>query len=155
MRRRFLLPVSALVIAGSNGEAQVTALTDLRFGTVVAGVPTNIAPTSSNAGSWRIHYTLLAIASSFTLTLPTELSRAGGGATMPVSFCATCGIWRRNNSNPAGGTTFNPANQVNLPVMGVNNDVYIWLGGTASPTAGQSPGSYTGPVVLTVAGVTL
>lgn len=149
------MPVSTLVIAGSISEAQVTALADLRFGTVVAGVPTNIAATSSNAANWRIHYTILALASNFTLTLPTALSRVGGGATMPVSFCSTCGIYRVNNSNPAGGITFNPANQVNLPLMVLNNNVYVWLGGTVSPTGGQSPGSYTGPVVLTVAGVNL
>jgi len=155
VNRAVLLVAPALALFAASGEGQVTALADLRFGTVVAGVPESVLPASSDAANWRIHYTLLALASNFTLTLPTSLSRVGGGATMPVSFCSTCAIYRINNTNPVGGTTFNPANQVNLPLMVLNNNVYIWLGGTASPTAGQMPGSYTAAVVLTLAGVTL
>ena len=155
MNRGFLLVAPTLALFATSGEGQVTALADLRFGTVVAGVPESVTPSSSDAANWRIHYTLLAVASNFTLTLPTSLSRVGGGATMPVSFCTTCGIYRINNSNPVGGTTFNPANNVSLPLLVVNSNVYIWLGGTASPTAGQMPGSYTAGVVLTLFGVTL
>jgi hypothetical protein len=149
---RWLL-ASALVV--SSAEGQVTALADLRFGTVVAGVPTNVLPASPNAGNWRIHYTLLAIASNFQLTLPTQMARVGGGAGMPVSFCTTCGIYRINSSNPVDGTQFNPANNVALPLLVLNSNVYIWLGGTASPAVGQAPGSYSGSVVLTLFGVIL
>jgi hypothetical protein len=145
----------AFVVASASVQAQVTALADLRFGTVVAGVPESVLPTSSDAANWRIHYTLLAVASNFQLTLPTQMARAGGGTGMPVSFCSTCGVYRINNSSPAGGTTFNPANQVNLPLLVVNSNVYIWLGGTASPGASQSAGSYSGTVILTLSGVIL
>ena len=145
----------AFLLASTPVQGQVTALADLRFGTVVAGIPESVTPTSSDAANWRIHYTLLAVASNFELTLPTQMARAGGGAGMPVSFCSTCAIYRINNSNPVGGTTFNPANQVNLPLLVIHSNVYIWLGGTASPTANQAAGSYSGSVILTLSGVIL
>lgn len=154
MRSRLIVAL-ALAVAAERSESQVTALSDLRFGTLIAGVPTSVTATSSNAGSWRIHFTLLGIGTSFQLTLPTTMARVGGGATLPVSFCTTCGIYRVNNSNPASGTTFNPANTINLPILVVGSNVYIWLGGTASPASNQQPGSYTAGAVLTLAGVTL
>ena len=150
-----MMAALSLALLGSPAEAQVTSLADLRFGTVVAGVPESVTPTSSDAANYRIHYTVLGLATNFTLTLPTTLARVGGGASMPVSFCTTCGIYRINNTNPVGGTTFNPANNVSLPVLVVNSNVYLWLGGTVSPTSNQSPGSYTAGVVLTLFGVTL
>lgn len=155
MTRFMLAAPVAFALLAMPAAAQVTSLADLRFGTVVAGVPESVTPTSSDAANYRIHYTVLGLATNFELTLPTTLARVGGGATMPVSFCTTCGIYRINNSNPAGGTTFNPANNVSLPALVLNSNVYIWLGGTVSPGSNQSPGSYTAGVVLTLYGVTL
>lgn len=135
--------------------AQVTRESDLAFGTVIAGTPSNVTPTDPSAARWRIHFTALAAAASFQLTLPTDLTRVGGGATMPTSFCSTCGIYRLNNSNPSGGTVFDPANAVSLGLINLGADVYVWLGGSVSPPLAQVPGAYTGTVVLTVSGVVL
>jgi hypothetical protein len=94
---------------------------------------------------------VLGISGGFTLTLPSTLERVGGGGSMPVSFCSTCAVYRVNNSNPAGGTVFNP----NVPVSGLTilvlANIYIWVGGSVSPPLGQPPGSYSGTVVLTIA----
>lgn len=148
-----LLPL-ALLLAPSRGTAQVSRLSDLSFGTVVAGTSASVTPESASGASWRIHYSLAAIASSFKLTLPGTLTRAGGGS-MPVTFCSTCGLYRLNNSNPSGATTFDPASTVSLGLIALGGNVYIWLGGSIAPPASQTPGSYSGTVVLTLSGVTL
>lgn len=153
--RRRLLVVVALSALGAPLPSQVTQRANLQFGTVISGTPSSVAPTAPSAGSWQIHFTLLAIASSFALTLPSSLSRVGGGATMPISFCSTCGIYRLNNTNPSGGTVFNPSNTVNLGLLILGSNIYVWLGGTVSPPLNQMPGSYTGSAVLTLFGVTL
>lgn len=144
--------LAAVLGAGlpARSASQVTALRPLAFGTVVAGVPTAVAPTDAGAAAWRIRG-VLGVTSSVTLTLPAVLTRVGGGATMPVSFCGTCAVYRVNNASPAGGTTFRPQTGPTGLVVAVLSDVYVWLGGTVSPAAGQAPGSYTGSVVLTVA----
>jgi hypothetical protein len=68
---------------------------------------------------------------------------------MPVTFCSTCGVYRINNSNPAGGTAFNPNNALILTVV-LLSDIYIWVGGSVSPPLAQTPGSYSGTMVVTV-----
>ena len=152
-----LLGTVALLLAAApvRSQAQVTRLADLAFGTVISGTTTSVAPTDAAAASWRIHYTLLAVASSFQLTLPTELTKSGGGATMTVTFCSTCGKYRFNNTNPAGGTTFNPANSVSLGLLALGTNLYVWLGGSVSPPLAQTAGSYSATVVLTLYGVVL
>jgi hypothetical protein len=129
-------------------HGQVTTLSDLAFGTVVSGTTTSVAPTSASAASWRIHGSI-GVAGVITITLPTSLARSGGGGSMPVSFCTTCAVYRVNNSNVSGGTTFNPNSLLVLTIL-VLSDLYIWLGGSVTPPLAQSPGSYTGTVVITV-----
>ena len=141
------------VLVGVSGitrpaSAQVTTLNNLAFGTVVTGTTTSIAPTSANAANWKIHGSI-GIAGIITLTLPSTLARAGGGGSMPVSFCSTCAVYRLNNSNVSGGSTFNPNALLILTIV-VLSDLYIWLGGSVSPAGAQAPGSYSGTVVITV-----
>lgn len=128
--------------------AQVTTLGNLTFGQVITGTTTSVLPTSASAASWRIHGSI-GVAGIITITLPSTLARAGGGTGMPVSFCTTCAVYRINNSNVSGGTTFNP-NALLILTITVLSDLYIWLGGAVNPPAAQAPGSYSGSVVITV-----
>jgi hypothetical protein len=147
---------AALAIVAHAGVAgQVTRERDLQFGLVLAGATTSVLPTAPEAANWRVHYTLLALASSLQLTLPGQLNRVGGGASMPISFCSSCAIWRRDNANPIGGTTFNPASSVGLGLISLGSNIYVWLGGSVSPPPGQPGGNYSGTVVLTISGVVL
>ncbi|MHB1328360.1 MAG: hypothetical protein ACYC2K_09175 [Gemmatimonadales bacterium] len=152
--RRGCLAAAVALITTPDLGAQVTQRSDLELGTVISGTTTSIGPAQAGAASWRIHFTLLAVLPSFELTLPSELSRVGGGATMPISFCATCGLYRANNTTP-GGTTFNPNGSVGLGIISLGTNIYVWLGGSVSPPLSQMAGSYTGTVVLTLYGVVL
>ncbi|MBX3147887.1 MAG: DUF4402 domain-containing protein [Gemmatimonadales bacterium] len=152
-RRGCLAAALALATSGPL-DAQVTQRANLEFGSIISGTTTSVGPAETGAASWRIHFTLLALVPSFDLTLPASLSRVGGGATMPISFCATCGLYRANNTTP-GGTTFNPNGSVSLGLISLGTNIYVWLGGSVSPPLSQMAGSYTGTMVLTVYGVTL
>lgn len=143
--------VAALLIADIHPvDAQVEVTRALAFGTVIAGVPTAIAPTSASAAEWRITGKL-GLSGWISLTLPSSLGRAGGSETMAISFCATCGLVRIGNTNPVGATAFNPANGVLSLSVPVSSTIYVWLGATVSPLSNQRSGSYTGTVVLTTA----
>jgi hypothetical protein len=146
--------LTALIVAAcvavatpSHAAGQVTVLSDLSFGTILSGTTTSVAPTSASAANWKIHGSI-GVAGVITVSLPSSLTKSGG-TTMPVSFCSTCGVYRINNSNPSGGTAFNPNNALILTVV-VLSDIYIWVGGSVNPPLAQSPGSYSGTMVITV-----
>lgn len=155
MRRRTavrgaLLPAALLLVAAPAASAQVTTLAPLRFGTIVAGARSSVAPAAAGAGAWRIRG-ILSVSTLITFTLPTTLARVGGGATMPVTFCSTCAAFRVNNPNPVGAPSFNPSTGLQGIIVVVISDVYVWLGGAVDPPLGQQPGSYVGTAVLTIA----
>jgi hypothetical protein len=152
---RLLLSGLATVLWVTSAKAQASRIQDLAFGTVITGTTTSASVTGPSAAEWRIHVSLLSTLGSFTLTLPTTLTRSGGGASMPVSFCATCGRYTVNNSNVSGATTFNPSSTVTFSLLGVGSNVYVWLGGSVSPPLNQTPGSYSGTIVLTTSGLIL
>lgn len=154
---RTLALVSSLVlllgpVRVASAQTQVTALSGLDFGAIISGTTSTIAPTAAQAMSFRIRANV-GLSLGFTMTLPTVLTRVGGGATMPVSFCTTCARYRLNNTNPAGGVTFNPNVGVLALVLLVAGDVYVWVGGSTSPPLNQPAGNYTGTVTLTVAAI--
>ena len=148
MRRCLASLALAATMSPSVTRAQVVALRDLTFGTLISGTPTSVAANSATSAEWRITG-ILGLFGSITFTLPTHLTRAGGSETLPVSFCNTCGIIRVNTPSPAGGTTFNPNTGISGLVIVVLSSIYLWVGGTASPPLSQVPGSYSGTIVMT------
>lgn len=126
---------------------------NLQFGTVVPGTPTTVDPkTSANAAFFVIQGARNAEV-SITMTLPATLSTGTGGWTMPISFSATAGCYRRQNATQANCTYFDPnaplvvrINNQNPP----NNHINLWMGGTVSPSPTQNGGVYRGTITLTV-----
>lgn len=148
-RWSLVLATAVTIWAPRSSCAQVTAVKGLQFGTVISGTSTNVLPKDAGAAQFKISGLVMA-ATYANLTLPTTLARVGGGAPMPVSFCATCGIYRVNNNNPVGGTTFNPSVGFSGLALTILTTVYIWVGGSANPPLNQPAGSYTGTVVFTI-----
>ncbi|HXC25289.1 MAG TPA: hypothetical protein VNU46_05185 [Gemmatimonadaceae bacterium] len=146
---RGLVMLVATLIAGHRAQAQVTKLSDLSFGTILTGSTSAVAVTSGNAAEWKAHEGL-SVSTSITFSLPTALTRTGGGGTIPLTFCSTCAVYHTNTNNPSGGTTFNPASGTNIAVS-IASDIYIWLGASVSPPLNQKAGSYSASVTLTVA----
>lgn len=154
-----LLPALARAQTAAIGvEATIstTALSigqeqDLRFGNVVPGVPVTINPrTNPNAGGWEIHGNRNAEL-AIVLTLPTQLST--GFWTMPITFAANSGCWRRAPGQ-AGCNFYNPTTTLVRRIRNQNapnNTFFVWIGGTVSPSAVQNTGVYLGNITLTVA----
>ncbi|HEX9165396.1 MAG TPA: DUF4402 domain-containing protein [Gemmatimonadales bacterium] len=125
----------------------VSAGGDLDFGLVVAGVNKTITPSAGGAGKFTIEgQANQAINVSFT-ALPATLT--GAGPAIPISYT---GVW--NGTNDAGtGTSFSPSVGLNVANQALSGAgfMYLFLGGTVSPAAGQTPGLYQGTVTIEVA----
>lgn len=157
-----VLPAALPALARAQGSAQVpvaadistTALAvsqinDVRFGAVVAGVPTALNGRNANAGEFQINGNRNAEI-AVTMTLPTELST--GFWTMPIGFPANSGCWRRQPGQNAC-TFWDPSTVLVERIRNNNspNDVFfVWIGGTVSPSPTQHTGMYLGQVQLSV-----
>jgi hypothetical protein len=145
---RGMMVLCAVLGPVNRAQGQVTQLSNLAFGTILTGSTSSVSTTSGKAAEWKAHESL-SLSTSVSFSLPTALTRAGGGGSMPVTFCSTCAVYRINTNNPVGGTTFNPASGTSL-LLSVASDIYIWLGASVSPPLNQAAGSYSASVVVTV-----
>lgn len=144
------LPARGQVLAGN---LIFLTLRDLQFGALTPGTPRTVAPTSPDAGYFQVEGERNQRV-SLAFTLPTLLSRFGGGGTIPVSFGPASAVVNRVFPSPggAGSTTFDPATGTTSRFGPTPRpELHVFLGGTASPAVGAPPGLYTAPVVLTVA----
>jgi len=137
--------------AGPVRAQTVSTLSNLSFGTLIAGTTSSVIVTSPGAAQWQVTSTLKLL-NQVTFTLPTTLTRAGGGS-MTVTYCTTCAGYSFTN-NPTSATLFNPNASYTITLV-TFTPIYIWLGGSVSPPANQTPGTYTGSAVLTVIGLGL
>jgi len=139
----------ALSIAARGAPAQVTAQgrQSLNFGVTLPGVNRSVAPSATtSAGQFYVLEHLGGVV-RLSFTLPTKLSRSGGG-TLTISFATTDALYRLTSSG-ATSVVFNPATAKNV-TLSTSADMYVQLGGTVKPTAAQATGTYTGTVTLTI-----
>jgi spore coat protein U-like protein len=142
--------ITANVIGGS---ITFNNLQDINFGTVPRGVSTTVLRNAAGAAKVQVTGSSNAFA-QIRFTLPAQLPniQALPGVNMPITFSATSAGWNRDSDDPGGGTAFNPA-------VGVNNArfgppprpyLYVYLGGTVTPSPTQAPGIYQGSIILTI-----
>ena len=121
---------------------------DLRFGTVVAGLPTSVPRTDlGRAALYQIRGTANAEV-LVQLTLPTVLTNAGG-QTMPISFGPNDGGFG-GLPVPFFMTAFDPTVPL-IQRLAFFGRLFIALGGTVSPPITATAGQYTNTITLTVA----
>jgi len=162
-----LLLACAPALAAAQGQSTTTSVTalvpgvpitflnlqDLNFAVVTRGVAKTVLRNTAAAGKVRVSGESNAFA-QIRFTLPTQLPniQALPGINMPISFAANSAGWNRDTDDPGGGTAFNPA-------VGVNNArfgppprpyIYVYLGGTVTPSAVQAAGVYQGSIILTI-----
>ena len=148
-----------------------SAVRDLDFTRVAPGIPKSVTAQDAQgcadactSGKWRFQN----ISSKgsdrnanmqFT-GLPDSLT-GPGGAKLGVSYNAKACVYARATntsigciSQPAltqGGSVVVPINKaggIGYTTPATPRDIYLWLGGTASPQAGQRAGTYTGVVTV-------
>jgi hypothetical protein len=142
--------VSAVVVSGTMTFTNVQSLD---FATVTRGVPKTVARNTAAAAKVQVSGSSNAFV-QIRFTLPTQLAniQAVPGVNMPISFDATSAGWNRDSDSPTGGTAFDPAVGVNNARFGPPPRPYLWvyLGGTVSPSAAQAAGIYQGSIILTI-----
>ncbi len=140
--------VSNTIVATANVQTPltVTGTTTLDFGNVFPGVAKTIAPTAGTAGKFTVGGQASAQV-NMIVAAPTDLVGPGGDACSPSApGSAAMTPTTRRPARPAltlAGTTDN--------LDGTTGALYVWLGATVSPTAGQVAGTYNANVQLTVA----
>jgi hypothetical protein len=153
--KRWALAMAAVAAAAGAGKAeaqgrplQVTGQNQLTFATVFPGVPEAVSRSDAvNAGAFQVRGQNRSEV-AFTFTLPTALT-AAGGRSLTLQFGPNDGGWNTQN-DLATAQAFDP--RVILTVrLSQQGRLFLWLGGTALPTATQAAGSYAGSVTLTAA----
>ena len=148
--------VSAVILARPLTGAGVRAL---QFGVVVPGTPTIVAPNSAQGGEFRLSGLKSRKSVDITFTLPAKLA-GPSGATIPLNFngntAGLCEVDTTNTCVPASYVAWNPVTTPtfrDLPTRyspgrkTYTYDLYsVYIGGIATPAAGQKPGTYTGAI---------
>ncbi len=161
MRR--LVMIAALAAVGSSGGAGsaraqaripseprpllALAHSDLRFGTVLPGIPARVnARDLGHAALFEVRGPFGA-AVRIELLLPSALDGLGD-ALLPISFGPGDGLAGFTRDSPSS-LSFNPANPL-IATLGPNGSLWVRLGGTVLPGRPQLGGPYSGTIVITV-----
>ena len=149
MRRCLSLLLFALIAAlPLRAQSQVTGLRNLAFGPVIRGVPASVAPNDPvRSGRFYVRHRLNRQV-RIQFTLPTRLTRVGGGGNLPITFRTTDGI-AQGTAPSSVPVVFNP-NAAQTFTLVTSADFHVNLGGRVTPAAAQATGNYTGTVTLTV-----
>ncbi|MEE9554551.1 MAG: hypothetical protein V3W18_09660 [candidate division Zixibacteria bacterium] len=156
------IPVSALDF--TDGAASGTVLTiiaatstqDLAFGSIFQGVPKLIGYNNDAASSI---FTITGEASAginLQLILPEYVSLSGGSDRMTIIFSSTDAAVDTTTATPStvsasdGWINQNPYNLPASAVIGSAGTTRIYLGGKIVPSIDQTPGAYSGDIVLSV-----
>ncbi|MBK6422378.1 MAG: DUF4402 domain-containing protein [Gemmatimonadetes bacterium] len=149
MRRCLSLLLFALTAAlPLRAQSQVTGLRNLAFGPVIRGVPASVAPNDPvRSGRFYVRHRLNRQV-RIQFTLPTRLTRVGGGGNLPIAFGTTDGV-AQGTAPSSVPVVFNP-NAAQTFTLVTSADFHVNLGGRVTPAAAQATGNYTGTVTLTV-----
>ena len=149
------LPGFVSAQASASVQAQATVLApisvaneqDLEFGDVVPGFATTVAPGDLGAGRFQVSGAgVLEVALNFS-TLPSELDHGTSASTLPISFGAgSAGV---GATSAAVSTTFDPSGPQDANLSG--GALFVFIGGTVTPTVAQEAGAYSGTITLEVA----
>jgi hypothetical protein len=135
---------SATVTATVQQPITVTKTNDLSFGNVFPGLDKPIAVTAAGAAK----FTVAGQATSpvnLTFTLPATIASGGNNLTLAswTGHFATTDV-------TSGGTTFTPSASATTATLSGSGALFVYVGATAQPTAGQASGSYSGTMTMTV-----
>ncbi len=143
-----LLIFGASALGAQGRPLRVEGVRALAFGVLFPGISNAVLRTDA-ALSGQIDFKGVKHSRvQVDFALPTSLT-GPAGAVLPLSFAAGDAGYSASQSI-ANQTAFDPR----LPFVATlsnNGRGSIFLGGTASPTAGQRAGTYTGLITITVA----
>jgi hypothetical protein len=144
------LVLPAAVGAQGNGGRALNALNRqmLDFGTLFAGTPSRVSRLDAlRAGQFELRGAKGSEV-RVDLGLPSALD-GPRGAKVPLGFGPGDGGYTRDGTITTAAP-FDPRSALITTLSG-NGRLYLFLGGTASPAARQTAGTYAGTVTLTIA----
>jgi hypothetical protein len=156
-----IISASATSTAQEIGTIQATAnvisslsvipTLDLQFGNVTPGVNKTVDKTDVGpAGEWTITGSPAAEV-NLQFALPGTLAHATGPSTLPIIFSNSDASYDNGTGGgqilPAG--TLNPSAIATLNI-GAGGQIMVWIGGQVVPGIGQTGGTYSADVQLTV-----
>lgn len=123
-------------------QFSVVPVDELRFGTLMQGVPTRVAPTDAASradlhvnGKGRM---------TLVVVLPATVNSAGGQA-IPLQFGANDGLYQIGTGSML---PFDPRSPLTITVPNSAASVTLYIGGTALPSLSQAPGSYAATLTV-------
>jgi hypothetical protein len=149
MVRKIVL-VLALVLGTSRGlsaQLTVTGLRNLAFGPVIQGIPSSVAPNDPLDSGQFEFITPIGSQVRIQFTLPTRLN-GPSGKRLTISFGTTDAI-ALGQGPTSVPVTFNPNTAQTFNIVS-SNRIWVFLGGTVTPTATQATGAYANTVTLTI-----
>ena len=138
---------SSNITASANVAAALTASTiqNLAFGTVIPSFPRTVATTdAANAGIVRFAGGANAEVNVTLPTLPANLS--DGANNLPISYTSGYAL-----TQAGAQTSFTPASGATTRLDGTTGFLFVFVGGTVSPGAGQVAGLYSGTITVQAA----
>ncbi|HEX3235887.1 MAG TPA: hypothetical protein VHR41_16960 [Gemmatimonadales bacterium] len=144
------LPAAAGAQGQGNGGRALNALNRqmLDFGTLFAGTPTRVSRLDAlRAGQFELRGAKGSEV-RVDLGLPSALT-GPRGAKVPLGFGPGDAGYTRDGTI-ATAAPFDPRSALITTLSG-NGRLYLFLGGTASPAARQTAGTYAGTITLTIA----
>lgn len=130
--------------AVAQAPAAVVPVSNLRFGTLIPGVPTRVPPTDLT-GSAEVQVTGRG-RMTLVVVLPAFVS-SPNGQNLPIQFAANDGQYMIGTGPMRA---FDPRSPLTITVTGASGKVSLFVGGTAVPTSTQGAGNYTGIVSVQV-----
>jgi hypothetical protein len=123
------------------------ALRDLRFGTLLPGIPMSVLYDDVHrAGLFEV-WGERSASVRIELTLPPSMTTSSG-YELPLFFGPGDGAFAPDRGRPHG-IPFDPRAPL-VAILGASGKLYIRLGGTALPDRMQATGEYSGTISLTV-----
>lgn len=123
------------------------ALRDLRFGTLLPGIPMSVLYDDvQRAGLFEVRGEK-SVTVRIELTLPPSMTTSSG-YELPLIFGPGDGAFAYDRGRPHG-MPFDPGAPL-VAILGASGKLYIRLGGTALPDRLQATGEYSGTISLTV-----
>lgn len=147
MTRLLLVPLLLLSASPLLAQTTCAGVRDLAFGPVVRGVQVTVAPSDPiKSGRFYIRH-ILNRTVRVAFTLPTRLTRTGGGGNLPLTFTTTSAIAQGTGPSSVP-VPFDPNTAITFTLV-TSADFYVNLGGRVTPAANQATGNYTASITLT------
>lgn len=127
----------------------VSNATNLAFGTsIFPGISKSITISDAGAAQFDIDGETGKEVSVTFSTLPQDLTHdVDGTTTLPISFSTTDG-GHNTTDDPGTATTFDPSAAQTTTLGATSGLLYVYLGGTVTPTSTQKSGAYSANITV-------